>query len=122
MRFLLDESADARLGPYLVARGHEVIQVAKDYPAGLPDTEVLALAHRQQRILIANDRDFGELVFKHRQSHTGVILFRLGNYAPLVTKIARLDYVLTHYHRQLDQFLVVTPTNVRVGQLGGASP
>ena len=122
MRFLLDESADARLVPYLVARGHQVTRVAKDYPAGLPDTEVLTLAHRQRRILIANDRDFGELVFKHRQSHTGVILFRLGPYAPLVTKIARLDYVLTHYHRQLDQFLVVTPAQVRVGQPGGASP
>ncbi len=94
MKFLLDESADARLSPYLVARSHEVTHVAKDYPAGLPDTEVLTLAHTERRILIVNDRDFGKLVFKHRQPHTGVILFRLGPYALLVTKITRLDYIL----------------------------
>jgi predicted nuclease of predicted toxin-antitoxin system len=114
MKFLLDENVDARLLPYLQGQGHDVLRLVSDYPAGLPDQQVLAIAVTQERILITNDRDFGELVFVQRQAHTGVILLRLGDYADLSVKIARLNHVLTHYATQLDQFLVVTQRRVRV--------
>lgn len=116
MRFLLDESVDARLAYYLANLGHDATRVASNYPAGLRDEEVLSLAYTEGRILITSDRDFGELVFRHRQPHTGVIYLRIPNYAPLATKTERLAYVLTHYRDQLDQFLVVTKTRVRVRQ------
>ncbi len=54
------------------------------------------------------------MVFRHRQPHAGVILLRLGDYTELAVKIARLDYVLTHYADRLDQFVVVTLQRVRV--------
>ncbi len=114
MRFLLDESADARLLPYLRGQGHDVTRLVTDYPAGLADPRVLAIAVAEQRILITDDRDFGELVFRRRQPHAGVIYFRLGEYAELSTKVERLDHVLTYYADQLDQFLVVTEHRVRV--------
>jgi hypothetical protein len=44
MRFLLDQSAEARLGVFLQTEGHDVTRVARDYPAGLPDDQVLAIA------------------------------------------------------------------------------
>jgi predicted nuclease of predicted toxin-antitoxin system len=66
------------------------------------------------RILITDDRDFGDLVFRLRQPHAGVIFLRLGEYAELATKIARLEYALTRYQNQLNQFLVVTPRRVRI--------
>jgi predicted nuclease of predicted toxin-antitoxin system len=68
----------------------------------------------QQRILITDDRDFGELVFRLRQPHSDVIYLRLGEEVDLATKTSRLSYVLTHYADQLDQFLVVTPHRVRI--------
>ena len=114
LRFLLDQSADARLIPYLRSLGHDAVRVGKDHPPGLPDATVLALAVAERRILLTDDRDFGELVFAKRQSHTGVIYFRLGEYAELPVKIARLDHVLSRYADRLDQFLVVTRTTVRV--------
>jgi predicted nuclease of predicted toxin-antitoxin system len=114
LRFLLDQSADARLIPYLRSLGHDAVRIGKDYPPGLPDTTVLALAAAEHRILITDDRDFGELVFAKRQPHTGVLYFRLGEYAELSLKIARLDYVLSHDADQFDRFLVVTRTTVRV--------
>jgi predicted nuclease of predicted toxin-antitoxin system len=113
MRFLLDQSSDARLVPYLAQLGHDATRIGRDYPPGLPDQEVLALAHREGRILITDDRDFGELVFRLHQPHAGVIYLRLGEYADLATKIDRLDYVLTHHADQSDRFLVVTGTSVR---------
>jgi predicted nuclease of predicted toxin-antitoxin system len=102
------------LVPHLRALGHDATRIATDYPAGLPDEEVLSIAYGEGRVLITDDRDFGELVFRLKRPHAGVIYLRLGEYAELSTKIERVDYVLAYYGRQLDQFLVVSPANVRV--------
>ncbi len=112
MSFLLDQSTDARLVAWLTARGHDAVRIGRDYPPGLPDAEVLAIAKREGRILITDDRDFGELVFRHRQPHTGVIYLRLASYSFALTT-ARLDEVLTRHADKLDRFLVVTPGSVR---------
>lgn len=113
MRFLLDQSSDARLVAYLTSLGHDATRVGRDHPGGIPDTQVLSVAVAENRILITDDKDFGELVFKEGFTHRGVIFFRLGDYAPLLTKISRLEYVLTHYAQLLDHFLTVTPQRVR---------
>jgi predicted nuclease of predicted toxin-antitoxin system len=119
MRFLLDESADARLRAYLLALGHDVTSVVADYGAGLPDRDVLATAVREQRILIADDRDFGELVFGQQLPHAGVILFRLGR-TDLSTRIAWLDRALTQHADHLDEFIVITPRGIR--RRGSSTP
>ncbi|MGE3911078.1 MAG: DUF5615 family PIN-like protein [Chloroflexota bacterium] len=79
MRFPLDESADARLLPFLRSRGDDATRIAGDYPAGLADRAVLALAAEEERILITitADRDFGELIFCLGLPHQGVISFDL---------------------------------------------
>lgn len=77
MRFLLDESADTRLANFLRDNGHEETSIGVNYPAGLSDPEVLAIALSKRRTLIANDLDFGELVVHRGYEHSGVILLRL---------------------------------------------
>lgn len=77
MRFLLDENAEYRLALFLRAQGHDVTVIARDYPGAMTDTDILATAYQEQRIVITNDRDFGALVFFKQQAHAGVILFRL---------------------------------------------
>jgi predicted nuclease of predicted toxin-antitoxin system len=113
MRFLVDASSDARIVAHLRSLGHDVTRVGTEYPRSLTDQEILALAHREQRILITDDRDFGDLLFRLRRPHAGVIFFRLET-----TKFAvlarRLDAVLANHQHQLDRFLVVTRTAVRV--------
>jgi predicted nuclease of predicted toxin-antitoxin system len=64
MRFLLDENADLRLRPVLLELGHDVTAIAVDYQASISDRDVLDLAYAEGRILITNDRDFGELIFR----------------------------------------------------------
>jgi predicted nuclease of predicted toxin-antitoxin system len=113
MRFLLDQSTDARLGVHFRSLGHDATRIGTEHPAGLSDRSVLAIAEREGRILITDDRDFGDLVVRSQQPHAGIIYLRLGPYAELPIKIERLDYVLTHYATQLDQLLVVTLRRVR---------
>jgi predicted nuclease of predicted toxin-antitoxin system len=115
MNFLLDQSADFRLIPHLRQLGHDVQVISRNYPAGLPDADVLAIARKEQRILIVADRDFGELIFHHGVTHVGVIFFRLPG-APLQAKIEQLTTVLTDYAEELErrEFLVVTPSQIRI--------
>lgn len=106
------ERARATL-PFLRSRGHDATRVGAEYPHGLADADVLAIAHREQRILIASDRDFGELVFAHAQPHAGVIYFRLST-TTLAGHVARLIEVLAKHASDLDAFLVVTDLAIRV--------
>jgi predicted nuclease of predicted toxin-antitoxin system len=113
MRFLFDQSADRRLAAYLRSLGHDVTVVAVDYPPSIPDIEVLAIAVDEDRILVAEDFDFGELIFRHGYPHRGVILLRLPP-MELETKIARLAVLLEQYSDQLRGFVVVHPNRIRV--------
>lgn len=100
-RFLLDESTNYRIAPHLRRLRHDVTAIGQDYPASLRDIDILAIAVRERRIVITNDKDFGELVVRETRAHTGVILFRLG---AVTTEelIARLDDVLAHHSDDLD--------------------
>jgi predicted nuclease of predicted toxin-antitoxin system len=113
MRFLLDESADSRLEAFLTGRDHVVLTLVRDYQPGLPDREVLRIAQQEACILITNDRDFGELTFRQRLAHSGVIFFRLQT-VDLDSKLYWLNRVLTSYSDQLKEFVVVTEHGVRV--------
>jgi predicted nuclease of predicted toxin-antitoxin system len=113
MKFLLDESAELRLASTLEEAGHDVTVIARDYPHALPDHEVLEIACDEQRVLITNDRDFGELIFRQRLPHYGVIYFRLPD-QPVVEKAETLRRILRDYSDQLSKFIVVTENDVRV--------
>ena len=115
MKFLLDQSAERRIAPFLRNVGHNVKIVAVDFPPGILDHEVLTHAYKEQRIVITNDKgDFGKLIFKDFHPHAGVILFRRMKPGDLQAKLDRLTYVLEAYANRLNHFLVVSPTNVRV--------
>ncbi|HEY4033191.1 MAG TPA: DUF5615 family PIN-like protein [Ktedonobacteraceae bacterium] len=116
MKFLLDENMDRRLTSFLESLGHNVTAVAVEYPHGLPDHEVLALACLEQRILITNDtEDFGELVFQQHLPHAGIILFRLKfEESNIELRKERLYYVLSRYADQLQHFIVITPQRIKI--------
>ena len=115
MKFLFDQSADFRLLPHLRQLGHDVTAVSQNYPHGLADEDVLAIAREEQRILIVADRDFGELIFHQRLTHEGVIFFRLPG-ASLQTKTDHLNIILEEHTDELErgEFLVVSPGQIRV--------
>lgn len=93
MKFLFDQSTDFRLIAHLRSLGHDVSAVSRNYPPGLADDHVLAIARQEQRILVVADRDFGELIFHQGLAHAGVLFFRLPG-AQLQTKIEHLDQAL----------------------------
>ncbi len=114
MKFLLDANVEYRLASFLISRQQDVQTIARDYPSSLADHQVLALAVQEKRILLTNDRDFGELIFRQLHAHCGVILFRLKNTKDIAGKLHWLQIVLKTHHNSLHEYLVITPRGVRI--------
>ena len=114
MRFLLDESAEYRIATFLRGEGHDVTAIAYDYPHSLSDRDVLRIAHAEGRILITNDRDFGELIFRQQLPHAGVIYFRLPLDSTATQKVHWLSRTLTSHSQDLGRFIVVTRRGIRI--------
>lgn len=117
MNFLLDESMEARIAAFLSDQGHDTKRIGTEYSPGLPDDQVLEIARSEHRILITNDRDFGELIFRKKFPHTGVIYFRFPLDATASQKIKSLQKLLITHKDHLQEFLVATPAGVRIGKL-----
>lgn len=66
MRLLADESCDFSVVRALRGAGHDVIAVAELFPS-LDDSLILDLALREQRVLLTEDKDFGQLVYANAQ-------------------------------------------------------
>jgi predicted nuclease of predicted toxin-antitoxin system len=88
MRLLANENFPKRAVAALRALGHDVAWVAEVCPS-TADANVLALAVRDARVLVTQDKDFGTLAFHHGLPATcGVILFRVPPVPDLVTQYA----------------------------------
>lgn len=76
MKFITDENLGIQIPKYLKSLGYDVISVI-EVALSKPDTDILTIANKENRILLTTDKDFGELVFKEKLIHNGVILLRL---------------------------------------------
>jgi predicted nuclease of predicted toxin-antitoxin system len=112
MRLLLDENVDARLRSFLVELGHDVTAVIYDYPAALDDDTILSTALSEDRVILTGDTDFGELIYRDKRRHAGVILLRLRARA-LWHLQARVTQAIERPTNE-PRFLVVTDRQTRV--------
>jgi hypothetical protein len=64
MKLLLDTCVWGKAADELRAAGHDVVW-AGAWPQDPGDEEILKLAHSEGRVLVALDKDFGELVIVH---------------------------------------------------------
>jgi predicted nuclease of predicted toxin-antitoxin system len=95
------------------AAGHDVSSVTEISP-GIPDSEVMALAISQQRILLTFDKDFGALTSNPGDiESSGVILFRLPP-APAASIAAWIVALLKSRSNWRGNFSVVEQDRVRV--------
>lgn len=76
MKFITDENLGIQIPQFLKSLGYDVIS-AIEVALSKPDIDILAIANEENRILLTTDKDFGELVFKEKLVHSGVILLRL---------------------------------------------
>lgn len=97
----------------LRAANFDVIDIKEQSP-GIKDSEVLSAAAGVGAILLTNDKDFGELVFRERAISNGVILLRF-EIAPVAEKIERLLNVLAEHGDELTgAFTVISSAALRI--------
>jgi len=112
MRFLIDESTGPAVAEWLREKGHEVFSVFNE-ARGMQDVDIIQKAFNDNWILVTNDKDFGEKVYRERQPHRGVVLLRLEDERAFV-KIEIIRRLLESYAENLPgNFIVVTESSVR---------
>jgi predicted nuclease of predicted toxin-antitoxin system len=68
-------------GPHLRAAGHDAIHAVDVGLARSSDSELLAMARREERVIITADLDYPRLLALQQADGPGVILFRGGAYS-----------------------------------------
>ena len=96
----------------MLDRKHTVFSVY-DEARGMEDGDIIQKAFVENRILITNDKDFGEKIYRDHRPHRGIILLRLED-ERTTQKIETIRRLLEYYADQLsNHFVVVTETQVR---------
>ncbi len=112
MNFAADECCDAVVVAGLRDDGHNVWYVVES-ARGADDETILRLAVADERILLAEDKDFGELVVGLSLPAFGVVLVRM-NPANSAAKLVRLREVIHgHAARLAGSFVVVDESKTR---------
>jgi predicted nuclease of predicted toxin-antitoxin system len=116
VRFLVDESTGPAVATWLQEQGHKVFSVY-DESRGMEDIHVIEKAFQEDWVLVTNDKDFGEKVYREQHRHRGVILLRLEDERPQ-NKIRVMGELLEHHLSVLsDRFVVVTERSVRFARI-----
>lgn len=116
MRFLADENVSRLVIERLRDQGHDVIAVAETR-SGAADADILHAANADGRILITEDRDFGEMVIRQRLGLHGVLLLELDRLSNATEADTVADVVAAHADRLSGNLVVVEPGRIRVRPL-----
>jgi predicted nuclease of predicted toxin-antitoxin system len=115
MRLLVDECTGPVVAQWLRNEGHTVFSIYDD-ARGLDDESILQKAFNEDWILITNDKDFGEKVYRENFLHRGIVFLRLDD-ERAKNKIDKLRQVFENFSDRLhDSFVVVTENKVRFGR------
>lgn len=112
MKFLFDACVSSGVSRKLQSEGHDTLW-AGDWPENPGDDEILERAHREGRILITLDKDFGELAIVHGRPHSGII--RLVNLSSRQQAEACLRVIELHGDELRSGVIItVEPNRIRI--------
>ena len=110
MKVLLDTCVWGGALTELQNAGHDVLWTG-DWEKDPGDIEILAQAHREQRVLVTIDKDFGELAIWRGLPHCGIM--RLVNIAAR-QQGAACEQILKQYGDELLRAAIITVEAGRV--------
>ncbi len=113
MNLVADEGVDTQMVMMLRKLGHDVYYIAEELP-GINDEAILKKSNAENRILLTQDKDFGELVYRLKMVHSGIILIRLmGLKASIKTEILK-KVILNHEADLSGSLVVIQPGAIRI--------
>ncbi len=113
---LADENLDLIVISALQSNNIEVYSIF-ELDRGLKDKEIIELSKNPPRIILTEDKDFGEWVFAHEEREISVILLRF-NYAD-IHKIASIlvNLIKVKGKDLFGKFTTITVNKVRIRKI-----
>jgi len=116
MRLAADENLEKSIVDWLRQAGHDVFYGAEE-TAGDDDDIFLSRVTAQNRIVITNDLDLGELVRKKARACAGLVLIR----CTLQSSAARLQWFVLRWPQIQNElegnFIILSRTRTRIRSL-----
>lgn len=117
MRLLVDACVAGSVVDSLRKSGFDVEWVA-EWPTDPGDSMILQHAFDHKQVLITRDKDFGELIFRDKRTHSG--LLRLSGQMTYIEEAHRVLQALSNSAADLERGVVVTvgPHRIRGSKVG----
>ncbi len=117
IKFVADVNVEKDIVDFLNNQGFDVLWIP-DYNCKLQDDELLFLANKEGRVLITNDKDFGEIVFYQRKVSKGIILLRIKG-QDVNKKLKVLKKLIDLHLEEIElNFIVLSDKKIRIRPLG----
>jgi predicted nuclease of predicted toxin-antitoxin system len=113
VRLVADENLHGIVVARLRAAGHDVTWITEIEP-GMVDEAVLEEARGTNALLLTEDKDFGELVFRQRLISRGVILLRWPGLSPEAKGDVLSQTIARHGAELEGAFTVIAPGTIRI--------
>jgi len=113
LKFLADESCDFSVVRCLRTANYDV-EAIMEIASGESDANIIKMAVSSGRVLITEDRDFGDLVYAHQNKHGGIILIRYPSTARKNMADAIRDLIQKKGDSLIGCFVVASPLKVRI--------
>jgi predicted nuclease of predicted toxin-antitoxin system len=118
IKFLADVNVEKPIVDFLSKQGYDVKWIPY-YDCEMFDEDLLQMANREQRVLITNDKGFGDLVIMQKKLSAGAILFRVkGQGLPEKIKLMR-KLLMGYRDKLLNHYVIISKSKIRVIPLGG---
>jgi predicted nuclease of predicted toxin-antitoxin system len=112
IKFLADVNIEKKIVDCLFSHGFDVKWIP-DYNCSMEDAALLDLANNENRILLTNDKDFGDLIFLQKKISLGIILFRVKG-EKTKEKIELLEKLISNHKEMIaHHFIVITRNKFR---------
>lgn len=113
---LADENVNNNVIVALRRAQYNVLSIRETMPL-IDDEKIAALSLQPPRIIISQDKDFGEIVYHKNLKVARVILLRYlqPDYDIIENKL--LNYLAAHLNESVGKFIVITPKLTRIKYL-----
>jgi predicted nuclease of predicted toxin-antitoxin system len=113
IKFLADVNVEKAVVEYLLEKKYDTKWIP-EYNCEMLDDELLHWANIENRVIITNDKDFGELIFLQKKISTGIILFRVREQRA-ENKVNLIKHLLENFSEKiLNHFIVITGEKIRI--------
>ncbi|CAN5570840.1 hypothetical protein BH11BAC5_BH11BAC5_42420 [soil metagenome] len=114
---LADENIFRGLITALRDNGYDVFSIFEE-SRGVSDIAISQLSLQPERIILTEDKDFGNIIFEKKMPATGVIFLRFQNDErfPIINEV--LNFLSTQTLETLrGNFITITPNKVRIKKI-----